>query len=129
MTQASREHLPPKSILKDEKKKKQEGKESIQRVCLLHTFSNLVSNSRKLKFKPIIVQQPLQPTFFQQTSFRQQRSTSKSRIFPGYTLKSFVKSFTDLALELQSMSSRSNLCWDILVTSQWVRVFMDFGAC
>lgn len=110
-----------------EKKTDKEGKKRyIHEVPFLHTFSNFVSNSRKLKFKPIIVQQPLKPTSFRQTSFRQQLLTSKIRIFSGYTLKSFVKSFTSLAFELWSMSS-SSLRWDILATPPWVRLFMDFG--
>lgn len=29
-----------------------------------HTFSNVVSNSRKLKFRPIIIKRPPKPTFF-----------------------------------------------------------------
>lgn len=93
---------------------------------LLHTFSNLVSSSRKLKFRPIIVQLPLEFTSFRQTSFRQQRSISTGCIFSGYTLKPFVKSFTSLALELWSMSS-SSLRWDMLATPARVRSFMDFG--
>ena len=111
------------------KKKTRQGrreKKYIYEVCSLHTFSNFVSNSRKLKFRPIIVQQPLKPTSFRQTSFRQQRLTSKNCIFSGYTLKSFVKSFTSLALELWSMSSSSSLRWDILATPLWVQDFMDF---
>lgn len=98
----------------------------ILEVHFPHTFSNFVSNSRKLKFRPIIVQEPLKPTSSRQTSFTQQRLTSTICIFPGYTLKSFVKSFTSLALELWSMSS-SSLRWDILATTPQVLFFMDFG--
>lgn len=112
---------------KKRRKKKKEsrnggGRKCIGEVCFLHTFSNFVNNSRKPKFRPIIVREPLKPTSSWQTSFRQQRPTSKTRVFSSYTFKSFVKSFTILALERWPMSI-SSLRWDILATPPWVRFF------
>lgn len=50
--------MPAKCILRGEKADKNREKERItfMKSPFLHTFSKFVNNSRKLKFRPIIVQ-------------------------------------------------------------------------